>query len=54
MKARKPVGYFTSPKTNQIVLIVPRKNELPIGAIIRVAGKHGVDITKVSKMPESK
>jgi len=46
----RPVGQFRSTKTNQMVLIVRRKNESVKDAIIRVSNKHGVDPSTVQRL----
>lgn len=45
----KKVGYFNRPSDQQLIVIIAKRNESDDAAIERVAKKHGVDPSKVSR-----
>jgi len=51
MGKKQPVGKFHSSKLKAEILIFTRKNESAKDAILRVSKRHGVDVSKVTKLP---
>jgi hypothetical protein len=51
MAKKQPVGKFHSSKLNAEILIFTRRNESVKDAILRVSKRHGVDISRVTRLP---